>query len=94
MKDRYIQTYADDVWNPESMQLQHNKFLIFTFSGNSGAVFAGAGNLTTSAFNTNFENFYYIRIPEVYRAFMRQYELMWNDLARGHEDMPQELVLP
>jgi len=94
MDVRYMETYADDVFEPKSLQLQHNKFLIFTNEDGSGSVFAGAGNLTGSAFNKNFENFYMIHIPEVHDAFKAQYKHMWNDLATSYWDMPTELVLP
>ena len=57
-------------------------------------MFAGAGNLTGSAFSTNFENFYMIHIPEVHEAFTSQYKHMWNNLATGYNNMPTELVLP
>ncbi len=94
MRVKYIETYADDVFEPKSLQLQHNKFLIFKFKTRKGAVFTGAGNLTTAAFTTNFENFYYITIPEVHRAFEKQYHYLWNKLARSYQEMPTELALP
>ncbi|MCO4795406.1 MAG: hypothetical protein KC493_16925 [Bacteriovoracaceae bacterium] len=94
MKVKYMETYADDVWEPRSLQLQHNKFLVFNNKDGSGAVFAGAGNLTGSAFTKNFENFYMVTIPEVHQAFVTQYDHMWNDLATGYSNMPTELVLP
>ncbi len=52
------------------------------------AVFAGAGNFTTSAFQSNFENFYYIQIPSVIRAFDKQYNYMFDELATSHRNMP------
>ena len=94
LKDRYIQTYADDIADPKRMQLHHNKFLIFNFENNKGAVFAGAGNLTTSAFYKNFENFYLIKIPQVYLAFKKQYSYMWESLGRNKAKMPIEYRLP
>lgn len=94
MKTKYIETYANDVFEPTSMQLQHNKFLVFTFSGNKGAVFTGAGNLTGAAFSVNYENFYYITLPDVFKAYQKQYSHFWNNLADSASDMPTELVLP
>lgn len=94
MKVQYVETYADDVFEPKRLQLQHNKFIIFHKDQDQGAVFAGAGNFTTSAFTRNFENFYHVSIPEVYQAFKKQYEYMWNELSTHYYDMPVELVLP
>lgn len=94
METKYIETYMNRILEPTSMQLQHNKFLIFTFKNNTGAVFTGAGNLTGTAFSTNYENFYYITIPEVFAAYKKQYRHFWNKLARSASTMPTELVLP
>lgn len=94
MKTKYIETYADDVFEPKSLQLHHNKFFIFNYKNNSGAVFTGAGNMTSTAYNSNWENFYFITIPEVYEAFQKQYGRFWNDLGRSWSEMPTELVLP
>lgn len=93
MDVHYVETFANDIDEPTSLQLQHNKFLIFT-QGENGSVFAGAGNLTSSAFNTNFENFYLISFPEAYNAFKKQYDYMWNKLSLGYWDMPKEYQLP
>lgn len=84
---RYMQT------NHNSFLLQHNKYLIFNDSV-KGAVFTGAGNLTGAAFTKNFENFYYITIPEVALSFNAQYTHVWNDLATSYEKMPREMVMP
>lgn len=94
METKYIETYMDDIFEPKSLQLQHNKFLIFTFKNNDGAVFTGAGNLTSSAFSVNYENFYYISIPKVFEAYQEQYKHFWNELAQSSSDMPTALVLP
>ncbi len=88
MKTRFLQT------NQNVFQLQHNKFMIFTFSNGSGAVFNGAGNMTTAAFTKNFENFYYITIPEVVEAYNKQYDLYYDKMATAAEDMPRDYVLP
>lgn len=88
MKTKFLQT------NQNVFQLQHNKFMIFTFSNGSGAVFNGAGNMTTAAFTKNFENFYYITIPEVVEAYNKQYDLYFDKMATAAEDMPRDYVLP
>lgn len=78
--------------------LHHNKFFIFHFAEERGAVFAGAGNLTKSAFTKNFENFYYITVRnervDVYQSFKEQYRHMWENLATLPADMPVELEMP
>jgi HKD family nuclease len=87
MQTRFLQT------NQNVFQLQHNKFMIFNFK-NGGAVFNGAGNFTTSAFTKNFENFYFIQIPEVVAAYKKQYELYFEKMATAEEDMPRDYILP
>lgn len=87
LNTRFLQT------NQNIYQLQHNKFMIFTFN-NSGAVFTGAGNMTTAAFTKNFENFYYITIPAVVEAYNQQYDLYFDKMATAAEDMPRDYVLP
>ena len=78
--------------------LHHNKFFIFHFGENEGAVFTGAGNLTKSAFTKNFENFYYITLKndqvDVYQRFRDQYRHMWENLSTEPQDMPVELQMP
>jgi HKD family nuclease len=87
METKFMQT------NQNVFQLQHNKFMIFTFE-NNGAVFNGAGNFTTSAFTKNFENFYYITIPEVVEAYNKQFDLYFNQMSSRAEDMPRDYILP
>lgn len=87
LNTKFLQT------NQNIYQLQHNKFMIFTFN-NSGAVFTGAGNMTTAAFTKNFENFYYITIPAVVEAYNQQYDLYFDKMATAAEDMPRDYVLP
>ncbi len=87
MATKYLQT------NQNVFQLQHNKFIVFNF-GNSGAVFNGAGNFTTAAFTKNFENFYYITIPQVVDAYNKQYDLYYDQMATSAEDMPRDYLLP
>lgn len=79
--------------NEKIFQLQHNKFLIFTFA-RGGAVFNGAGNLTTAAFTKNFENFYYIQIPEVVAAYKKQYAKYFDEMASAEDELPSEYILP
>lgn len=88
MNTRFLQT------NQNVYQLQHNKFMIFTFENGKGSVFNGAGNMTTAAFTKNFENFYYITIPEVVEAYNKQYDLYFEKMAAKAEDMPRDYVLP
>ena len=87
MKTKFLQT------NQNVFQLQHNKFMIFTFE-RGGAIFNGAGNFTTAAFTKNFENFYYITIPEVVEAYNTQYDLYYDKMATSEEDMPRDYILP
>lgn len=87
MQTKFLQT------NQSVFQLQHNKFMIFTFAS-GGAVFNGAGNFTTAAFTKNFENFYYITIPEVVEAYNKQYDLYFDKMATSEDEMPRDYVLP
>ena len=72
--------------------LQHNKFIIF--QGQKPTLWAGAGNLTSAAFQKNYENFYLITIPEVVEAFKTQYSKFWDVMATNWEMMPTEQILP
>ncbi len=86
---RYMQT------NHGEHLLHHSKYLIFDMpDGQPDAFFGGAGNLTGTAFNENWENFYYITIPEVVEAMQKQYTHVWDDLASKEEDLPSENILP
>ncbi len=87
MDTRFLQT------NQNVFQLQHNKFMVFSFD-NGGAVFNGAGNFTTAAFTKNFENFYYIEIPAVVDAYKKQYKMYFEEMATKAEDMPRDYVMP
>jgi hypothetical protein len=79
--------------NQNVFQLQHNKFFIFHMDQNA-AVFSGAGNFTSAAFEKNFENFYYITIPEVVEAYKKQYRKYYDEMATAGQDMPRDYVLP
>jgi hypothetical protein len=83
---RYMET------NHAAKSLHHNKFIVFN-TPQGDAVFAGAGNLTGTAFSDNFENFYYITIPEIVSAMKSQYEHLWS-LATPKENLPKTNVLP
>lgn len=75
--------------------LHHNKYLIFsTPGGTQDAVWTGAGNLTGAAFNNNFENFYFIRMPQVQESFVKQYTHVWDTLATAPADLPAQNILP
>lgn len=84
---RYMET------NHNSFLLHHNKYLVFN-NKKQGGVFTGAGNLTMAAFDKNFENFYFITIPEVVETFNKQYEHVFNELATPYEKLPTEMVMP
>lgn len=87
METRFLET------NQNVYQLQHNKFMIFTFN-QTGAVFNGAGNFTTAAFTKNFENFYYIEIPSVVSAYKVQFKRYFDGMATQAQDMPRDYVMP
>jgi hypothetical protein len=84
---RYMET------NQNSRLLHHNKYMLF-HNEVGGAVFAGAGNFTVSAFTKNFENFYFITIPEVVETFQKQYAYKWEVLATPYEKLPKEYANP
>jgi hypothetical protein len=82
VKIKYMQT------NESGRLLHHNKYIIFNYADGSGAVHAGAGNFTAAAFSKNFENYYFITIPEVVAKFRKQYDYMYNELATGVSKLP------
>ena len=88
MDTRFLQT------NEQIFQLQHNKLIVFSTDEAPKAVFAGAGNFTSSAFTNNFENFYFITIPEVVKAFKEQYKKYFFEMATKEADMPRDYVHP
>lgn len=83
---RYMET------NHAAHYLHHNKFLVFQ-TPQGEAAFAGAGNLTGTAFTDNFENFYWITIPHVVAAMKAQHQHLW-DLATAEENLPKENLTP
>ncbi len=83
--------------NQKLFLLHHNKYIIFEdLDGVKGkdALHTGAGNFTIAAFTKNFENYYYITIPEVLEKFKTQYDHVWNSLATEQKDLPTVQVLP
>ncbi|MCB0349868.1 MAG: hypothetical protein KDD38_01715 [Bdellovibrionales bacterium] len=84
---KYLET------NHNYKYLHHNKFIIFKNSEKSAA-FVGAGNFTGTAFTENFENFYFVQIPEVVTTLSEQYRHLYEDLATAKEDLPQKDILP
>ncbi len=80
--------------NHAQVLLQHNKFMVMDMGNDKTTVFAGAGNFTSSAVTSNFENFYLIHIPEVTAKFKAQYAKFWNEMATPEELMPRENALP
>lgn len=82
-KAKYMETNADE------HQLHHSKYLIFADkSGKFTSVYTGSANLTGAGFRTNWENSYYITVPEVVQQFADHYQKMWNTMATSPEDMP------
>lgn len=79
--------------NQNNVILQHNKYMIFEL-GARDAVFAGAGNFTSSAFESNLENFYVVTVPEVVRAYQAQYEKFFGEMATPETRMPRDYVMP
>jgi hypothetical protein len=82
---RYIES------NHLGKMLFHNKFILFQYAaaenGIEGSVFTGAGNLTKAGFEKNLENYYWVRIPHVYEAFRRQFNMLF-DKAAAESDLP------
>lgn len=73
--------------------LHHNKFIIFE-SPERSAAFVGAGNFTGTAFTENFENFYFVQIPEVIEKLNKQYSHLYNKLATSEENLPEKDISP
>lgn len=83
--------------NAEEHQLHHSKYLIFADQNTSEnaasdfkAVFTGSANLTGAGFNKNWENSYYVTIPEVIQRFAEHYIYTWEKLATAIPDLPQK----
>jgi hypothetical protein len=72
--------------------LHHNKYLIYSgMPGRPDAVLCGAANLTGAGFKSNFENIYFVTIPDVVNAFKTQYARFWDGqkASPDEEDPPQ-----
>lgn len=71
---RYLDT------NETAFQMQHNKYVIL--HGVDGdkppRVFGGAGQFTQSAFETNYENFFYVEDRDVVEKYIEQFESLWG----------------
>ncbi len=74
--------------NSDEHQLHHSKYLIFADEKEFKAVLTGSANLTGAAFKTNWENTYYVMIPEVVKAFADHYEYTWTKLATSATELP------
>lgn len=92
---RFMETNGDE------HQLHHSKYLIFADKKTKNAtqdftaVFTGSANLTGAGFNKNWENSYYIMIPEVAQKFAEHYQYTWDKLATQVKDLPQSgMVAP
>lgn len=80
--------------NAEEHQLHHSKYLIFADKSDKfTAVFTGSANLTGAGFNKNWENSYYITIPEVVQQFADHYVKMWDTMATSINDLPKEGIV-
>ncbi len=92
MQVRYMET------NGGAHLLHHNKFIVFKESIKSdnarAALFTGAGNFTGTAFSRNWENFYFITIPEVVNKVEKQYDYMYGELATSEQDLPEDNIRP
>jgi hypothetical protein len=80
--------------NHQDFLLHHNKFMVFENEGQPQAVFAGAGNFTGTGFTSNFENFYFIEIPQVTSAFSQQFARLYGELATTAQGLPRGNPLP
>lgn len=83
--------------NGDEHQLHHSKYLIFGDKNSKGsnssdftAVFTGSANLTGAGFNKNWENSYYVMIPEVVQRFADHYVYTWERLATAIPDLPEK----
>lgn len=79
--------------NAEEHQLHHSKYLIFADADGFKSLFTGSANLTGAGFKTNWENSYYIMIPEVVKAFADHYVHTWNNLASEPGDLPESGIV-
>lgn len=81
-KVKYMET------NESGRLLHHNKYIVFTLKDGTKAVHTGAGNFTSAAFSKNFENYYFITIPEITDKFSKQFNYMYGELATDYYKLP------
>ena len=97
-KMRSVQRSGVDVkfmeTNHNVFLLHHNKYIIFDYENEPDALHCGAGNFTQAAFSKNFENYYYITIPEVVQQFKKQYQYMYEKLASEEGSLPAVMTMP
>ncbi|MBI2897826.1 MAG: hypothetical protein HYY06_29980 [Deltaproteobacteria bacterium] len=86
---RYMET------NHGQHLLHHSKYLLFEGRpGYPDAVLCGAANLTGTGFWTNFENIYWVEIPEVVEAFRAQYGHVWDSTPMPDGEAPPVATPP
>jgi hypothetical protein len=86
-KVKYLQT------NHNQKLLQHNKYIVFK-SATQKAAFVGAGNLTGTAFSSNWENFYLVKIPTVVDRLEAQHDYLYESLGSTEGQLPSNNVMP
>ncbi len=86
-KVKYLQT------NHNQKLLQHNKYIVFK-SETQKAAFVGAGNLTGTAFSSNWENFYFVKIPAVVDRLEAQHDYLYETLGSTEGQLPATDVMP
>lgn len=73
--------------NHRGRLLHHNKFMIFrNDAGQATSVIFGAPNFTGTGFDSNLENVYFARKPEIVAAFDQQFQRFWGDSAVTAQD--------
>jgi hypothetical protein len=86
---RYMET------NHAEHLLHHNKYLIYRDDeGRPFATLCGAANLTGTGFWSNFENIYYVRIPEVVDQFDVQFARVWDGRRADGDDQDPPVATP
>jgi len=86
---RYFET------NQGEHLLHHNKYLVFRKgTGAATGMLGGAMNLTSTGFNDNFENGYFIKIPKVLDAFTTQYKRVWDGEKASADEQDPPIATP
>jgi phosphatidylserine/phosphatidylglycerophosphate/cardiolipin synthase-like enzyme len=65
----------------------HNKYVVI----DGRSVFTGAGNFTGAAFRKNYENFYWLDLPEVAAQYQRHFDHMFDDLGSRLSEIPEPI---